>query len=197
MAGILPAAAGAGHSRPHKHGAVASGTSAAHTRGCAGAPTTIEWRPIMLRKLIATSPELVPMLARLCLGVVMFPHGAQKALGMFGGYGFSGTMTYFTDTMGIPWVFGFLAIVAEFLGSIGLIVGCLSRVAAFGIGCVMVVAVTSTHWKNGFFMNWSGKQAGEGYEYHMLAIALALIVVLRGGGMLSLDRRLAARAANN
>lgn len=150
----------------------------------------------MLRRLLATSPELVPMLARLCLGVVMFPHGAQKALGMFGGYGFSGTMTYFTDTMGIPWVFGFLAIVAEFLGSIALIVGGLSRVAAFGIGSVMVVAVSTTHWHNGFFMNWTGKQAGEGYEYHLLAIALALIVVLRGGGMLSLDRRLAARAAN-
>ena len=147
----------------------------------------------MLRKLLATSPDFLPTLARLALGAVMFPHGAQKVLGWFGGYGFGGTMGFFTNTMGIPWVFGFLAIVAEFVGALGLIVGGLARVAAFGIASVMVVAVATTHWQNGFFMNWGGTQKGEGFEYHVLALALAVIVMLRGSGALSLDRWLAAR----
>jgi putative oxidoreductase len=123
----------------------------------------------------------------------MFPHGAQKMLGWFGGYGFSGTMGFFTQQMGIPFIFALLAILAEFLGSLGLITGLLSRVAAFGIASVMVVAVLTTHFGNGFFMNWYGNQKGEGFEYHLLAIALALIVIIRGSGAFSLDRILAKK----
>ncbi|MFT5471533.1 MAG: putative oxidoreductase [Verrucomicrobiales bacterium] len=129
----------------------------------------------------------------------MFPHGAQKLLGWFGGHGFTGTMNFFTGTMHIPAAFAFLAIMAEFAGSLGLIAGLFSRVAAFGIACVMAVAILTSHVANGFFMNWSGNQKGEGYEYHLLAIGLALIVMIYGGGKASLDsviqRKLTSRVS--
>jgi putative oxidoreductase len=125
------------------------------------------------------------------LGFVMFPHGAQKMLGWFGGHGFSGTMGFFTGTMHIPAVFAFLAILAEFAGSLGLITGLLSRVAAFGIATNMVVAILIAHAANGFFMNWFGNQKGEGFEYHLLAIGLALIVLIHGAGKASLDALIA------
>ncbi len=116
----------------------------------------------------------------------MFPHGAQKILGWFGGYGFSGTMHFFTQQMHIPALLAFLAIMAEFAGSIGLVVGCLSRIATFGIAVNMVVALF-IHFPNGFFMNWFGHQNGEGFEYHLLAIGLALIVIFYGAGKASFD----------
>ncbi|MEO6995390.1 MAG: DoxX family protein, partial [Lacunisphaera sp.] len=130
---------------------------------------------------------------RLTLGLVIFPHGAQKMLGWFGGYGFSGTMGFFTGTMHIPAFFAVLAIIAEFFGSLALIAGLFSRVAAFGIASVMTVAIATTHYANGFFMNWSGQQKGEGFEYHILALGLALIVMIYGAGKLSLDRTIAGK----
>jgi putative oxidoreductase len=142
----------------------------------------------MLRKLTATSDDPVMTILRLVLGVVFFFHGAQKVLGWFGGYGFSGTMNFFTHNMGIPAVFAFLAIAAEFLGSLGLILGLLARVAAGGIIVNMVMAILMVHRANGIFMNWSGNQKGEGYEYHLLAIAIGLAVVIRGAGAFSVDR---------
>jgi putative oxidoreductase len=141
-----------------------------------------------LQILCKTNNCFGPFLARLTLGIVMFPHGAQKMLGMFGGYGFSGTMNFFTQQMHIPAPLAFLAIMAEFAGSLGLIVGCLSRVAAFGIATNLVVAICTVHFPNGFFMNWYGNQKGEGFEYHLLAIGLALIVMVCGAGMASIDR---------
>src|SRR6266849_6036490 len=128
--------------------------------------------------LLKTDDSFAPLIARLTLGLVMFPHGAQKALGWFGGYGFSGTMNFFTGQMHIPALFAFLAIAAEFAGSIGLIAGFLSRVSAFGIAVTMLVATLLVHASNGFFMNWAGNQKGEGCEYHLLAVGLALIVIL-------------------
>jgi putative oxidoreductase len=122
----------------------------------------------------------------------MFPHGAQKVLGWFGGHGFSATMGAFTHSMHIPAVFAFLAIAAEFAGSLGLIVGFLSRVAAFGIAMNMTVAILAVHHANGFFMNWMGNQKGEGFEYHLLAIGLALVVMVCGGGKASIDSALSA-----
>ena len=124
---------------------------------------------------------------RLFLGMVMFPHGAQKLLGWFGGHGFTGTMHFFTVTMGIPYVFALLAILAESVGSIGLILGLFTRICAFGIGVTIVVAVLMVHLKNGFFMNWFGTQAGEGYEYHLLVLGMALTLMFTGGGRWSLD----------
>lgn len=124
----------------------------------------------------------------------MFPHGAQKMLGWFGGHGFSATMHAFTTMMHLPAVLAFLAILAEFAGSLGLITGLLSRISALGIGVNMVVAIVKVHAANGFFMNWSGHQKGEGIEYHLLAIGLALIVLIYGGGKWSLDRLIAKRS---
>ena len=144
----------------------------------------------LLHALVKTNDSLTPLIARLTLGIVMFPHGAQKALGWFGGNGFTGTMGFFTGMLHIPAFFAFLAIAAEFAGALGLIVGCLSRVAAFGIATVMVVAIVTVHAANGLFMNWSGKQAGEGFEYHLLVLGLALIVMIAGAGQASIDAAL-------
>jgi putative oxidoreductase len=142
----------------------------------------------MLRKLIQTNNRVAPAILRLVLGVVFFTHGAQKMLGWWGGYGFSGTMGMFTQGMGIPAVFAFLAIAAEFLGGLGLILGLLGRVAAFGIACNMLVAIVKVHAANGLFMNWAGKQKGEGFEYHLLVLAMTAAIMIAGSGALSIDR---------
>ena len=144
----------------------------------------------MFRKLISTSDDYAVTAARLILGVVFFAHGAQKMLGWFGGYGFTGTMGFFTQMMHIPAPLAFLAICAEFFGGLGLLVGLLGRVAAFGITMNMLVAIFTVHIHNGFFANWTGQQKGEGFEYHLLAIALALVVMIKGSGALSVDRAL-------
>ena len=142
----------------------------------------------MLQKIVHTKDDYAITILRLVLGIVFFAHGAQKMLGWFGGYGFSGTMGFFTHQMGIPAPFAFLAICAEFFGGLGLIVGALGRIAAFGIMCNMIVAVMMVHIHNGLFMNWFGNQKGEGYEYHLLAIAAALAIIIEGSGALSIDR---------
>ena len=136
--------------------------------------------------LFHTDGTWIPLVLRLALAAVIFPHGAQKLLGWFGGYGFKGTMGYFTSS-GIPAPLALLAIIAEFFGSLGLALGLLTRVAAFGIACVMVVAIFKVHVPNGFFMNWYGNQKGEGFEFHLLAIGLALALILGGAGLWSLD----------
>ena len=99
----------------------------------------------MIRKLTATDNDCAITVLRLVLGIVFFAHGAQKMLGWFGGYGFTGTMGFFTGMMHIPAVFAFLAIAAEFFGGLGLIFGLFTRVAAFGIFCNMLVAVAMVH----------------------------------------------------
>ena len=142
----------------------------------------------MFRKLMNTTNDFSITILRLVLGVVFFAHGAQKALGWFGGYGFTGTMGFFTQQAHIPAPFAFLAICAEFLGGIGLLLGLLGRVAAFGIACNMVVAVVMVHRQFGFFANWVGNQKGEGYEYHLLAIAITFAIMIKGSGALSVDR---------
>ena len=129
---------------------------------------------------------------RLRLGCVFFPRWMQKLLGWFGGYGFSGTFGFFTG-MGVPALFAVLAILAEGLGSLGLLTGLLTRVSALGIGTNMVVAVLMIHHKFGFFMNWEGKQAGEGFEYHILVIAIAIALIIKGGGRWSIDRVIAKK----
>ena len=147
----------------------------------------------MFRKLLATSDDWTLTLLRLVLGTLFFVHGAQKTLGWFGGYGFTGTMGFFTGMLHIPAPLAFLAICAEFLGGIGLILGALGRIAAFGIATNMLVAIVMVHSHFGFFMNWSGQQKGEGFEYHLLAIAIALVLMVRGSGCFSVDRALAGK----
>ena len=147
----------------------------------------------MWKKLIKTDKDVVSLILRVVLGIVFYYHGMQKLTTMYGGHGFTGTMGFFTGTLGIPAFFAFLAIMAEGLGWAGLISGFLTRVAAFGITVNMIVAVYMLHWQNGIFMNWFGNQKGEGFEYHLLAVALALVVVIRGSGAYSLDAWIAGR----
>jgi len=147
----------------------------------------------MFRKLIATDDDVASLILRVVTGIVFFAHGAQLALGWFGGNGFNATMQFFTQNMHIPAVFAFLAIAAQFLGSLGLIVGLLTRVAAFGIGAVMLVAAVMVHLPIGFFMNWFGNQKGEGFEYHLLAMAIAVALMIKGGGKASIDRALSGK----
>ena len=140
--------------------------------------------------LFQTDGTIVPLVLRLALAVVIFPHGAQKALGWFGGHGLRGTLGSF-GSQGIPLPLGLLAVAAEFLGSLGVAVGLLTRVAAFGIACVMVVAILTVHRRFGFFMNWFGTQEGEGFEYHLLALGVAIALILGGAGQWSLDAMIA------
>jgi len=130
------------------------------------------------------------LVLRVMLGIVFFPHGAQKLFGWFGGNGFSGTMAFFTDKMEIPALLAFLAIMAESVGAAAVIAGYFTRIGALGIGTNMVVAIFMVHLPNGFFMNWFGNQKGEGFEYHLLAIAIALSLIIKGGGKWSIDRML-------
>ena len=146
----------------------------------------------MLKKLFHTEDDTVLTILRLVLGVVFLAHGSQKMLGWFGGYGFKATMGFFTQTLHVPTVFAFLAICAEFFGGLGLLLGLLSRIAAFGIIANMLVAIFMVHLPNGFFMNWSGQQKGEGFEYHVLVVALTLAVMIKGVGAFSLDRAISA-----
>ncbi len=140
--------------------------------------------------LLQTAHSPAATIARVALGLVIFPHGAQKLFGWFGGHGFRGTMGYF-KSLGIPAVFGVLAILAESVGPVALVLGLLGRVAALGILSVMLVATLRVHRPNGLYMNWSGQQKGEGFEFHVLAAALALVVILLGSGAWSLDRLIA------
>lgn len=141
----------------------------------------------MISSIFRTSDDLGAFVARITLGVVMLPHGLQKLLGLFGGAGFSGTVEFFVSS-GIPAFVAILIIIGESFGSIGLIAGFLSRLAALGITVIMLGAIVTVHLQNGFFMNWGGTAAGEGFEFHLLAVGLGLIVLIKGGGIWSADR---------
>ena len=144
----------------------------------------------MFKKLIRTKDDLAVFILRVMLGIAFLPHGAQKVLGWYGGHGFQATLSSFTDKMHIPLIFALLAILAESLGAIALIFGFFTRVAAFGIAVVMAVAIYMVHGHNGFFMNWSGAQKGEGFEYHFLVLAIAIALMIKGGGSFSIDKKL-------
>src|SRR5712671_3581353 len=134
----------------------------------------------MIRRLLATDDSTATAILRLVLVIAFGAHGAQKMLGWFGGLGYSGTMGFFTGTMHIPAPLAFLAIAAEFFGGLGLILGFLTRIAAFGIAMNMVVAIAMVHSSFGFFMNWTGTQKGEGFEYHLLVLAITAFLMIRG-----------------
>lgn len=146
-----------------------------------------------MKRLMRTDGGAAGLILRLTLAIVFFPHGAQKALGWFGGGGFSGTMASFTEQMGLPWLIAFLVIAAEFLGSLGLLFGFLTRICALGVGAVMIGAISMVHAPNGFFMNWMGQQAGEGFEYHLLVLGIVLALLITGGGAASVDKAIAGR----
>ena len=147
-----------------------------------------------VRRALSTTAGWSSTVARLVLAVVMFPHGAQKLLGWFGGYGFAGTLGFLTDKMGLPKPLAASVILIEFAAPLLLVAGLGTRFAALGIGAIMIGAIATVHASQGFFMNWSGTQAGEGFEYHLLALGLVAVLLAQGGGRWSLDRRLGAHA---
>jgi putative oxidoreductase len=150
----------------------------------------------MLKRIFNTQTDYALTFSRFVLGFLFFVHGGQLMLGWFGGYGLSGSMQFFTRQLGVPAFFAFLAISGQFFGGLMLIIGLAGRAAALATISIMAVAVAKVHWQFGLFMNWFGTQKGEGFEYHLLAVALGLVVVLRGSGALSLDRLLARSHAS-
>jgi putative oxidoreductase len=153
-------------------------------------PGTLAPRSVIAR-VLGTTDDTAATIARVALGLTMLPHGAQKLLGWFGGHGFSGTMGFLTTQAGLPYLVALLVILIESFGALALVAGLLGRLAAAGVAAVMIGATLTVHLANGFFMNWSGAQKGEGFEYHVLAVALAAVVMVRGSGAYSLDRVLA------
>lgn len=146
-----------------------------------------------MKPLLETDESWAGLILRAMLGLVMFPHGAQKLLGWYGGFGFGGTMGFFTEEMHLPWIVGFLVIVGEFFGSLALLAGFLTRFVAASYIVIMAGAIATVHLPHGFFMNWLGKQAGEGFEYHLLVIGISAALLVVGGGRWSVDGILARR----
>ena len=146
-----------------------------------------------MRKFFQTDDEWTGLILRLTAGLVMFPHGAQKLLGWFGGFGFNGTMGYFTETLHLPWLVAFLVIVGESFGSVALVLGLLTRFTAASYIVIMLGAITMAHLPYGFFMNWFGKQQGEGFEFHLLVIGIAAALLVTGAGRWSADRLIAEK----
>ena len=144
----------------------------------------------MKNKIFKTNNDWTGVITRLTIGLILFPHGAQKMLGMFGGYGFTGTMGFFTDTMNLPWIIGFLVIIIEFIGALSLIAGFASRIWSALTIILFLGIIFTSHLHNGFFMNWFGNQKGEGYEYHLLIVGLAIATLINGSGKYSVDERL-------
>jgi putative oxidoreductase len=148
----------------------------------------------MFKRLLQTTNDPVFTIIRLLLGLVFFAHGAQKMLGWFGGYGFSGTLSAFSAS-GMPAPLALFVILTEFFGSVALICGAFARVASGAIALLMVGAIVMVHAHFGFYMNWFGQQKGEGFEYHLLAIGLAVAVLVRGAGSFSIDGLLSKSTA--
>ena len=141
----------------------------------------------LVKTLLTTNPNIGFSIARLTLGLVIFPHGAQKLLGLFGGNGYSATMDFFTAQMGLPNMVAFSIVLIEFFGSISLILGFFSRFWALSLTGMFMGIIYTTQMEHGFFMNWFGNQAGEGYEYSLLVIGLALTILVNGSGKWSMD----------
>jgi putative oxidoreductase len=140
-----------------------------------------------METMFKTDDSWASVVLRVMLGVVMFAHGAQKLFGWFGGNGFSGTMGFFTNVMQLPWLIAFLVIMGESLGSLALIAGLLTRFTAASFIVIMLGAIATSHWPQGFFMNWFGNQQGEGFEYHLLVIGMSAALFIAGGGKWSVD----------
>ena len=135
-------------------------------------------------------------IVRVTLGVVILAHGLQKLLGAFGGFGFDASMSYFTQTVGVPWILGFLVIIGESVGMVLLIAGVFARLVA-GSLVVIMFGAAAMNASNGFFMNWFGKQPGEGIEFFILAIGMALVIAVKGAGKWSVDGWLAQSGSSN
>jgi len=143
-----------------------------------------------MKNIFKTNNDWTGLLLRLTIAIVIFPHGAQKLLGWFGGYGFTGTMNFFTATVGLPRIIGFLVILLEFFGSILLVLGLGSRIIAISMIALSIGIIFTSHIQNGFFMNWFGNQKGEGFEYFLFLIGLSVVLLLNGSGKFSSDHSL-------
>ena len=141
----------------------------------------------MKNKIFNTNNDWTGFVTRLSIGLILFPHGAQQMLGLFGGYGFSGTMSFLTDTMHLPWLIAFLVITIEFFGSISLVTGFASRLWSIAMAVIFIGTIFTAHIGNGFFMNWYGTQKGEGFEYALLIVGLSIATVINGSGKYSID----------
>jgi putative oxidoreductase len=141
----------------------------------------------MKAAIFYTNNSWSPAILRILLGLVLLGHGAQKLLGWFDGYGFDGTMAFFTGTVGLPRMIGFLVIVIEFFGSLSLLLGFATRIWSISMAILFIGIIYTTHLENGFFMNWFGNQKGEGYEYFLLAISISTSLAITGGGKFSMD----------
>ena len=142
----------------------------------------------MFNEFLRTDNSPAQLFIRLALGVVMFPHGAQKVLGWFGGPGITKTLQAFAG-MGFP-QWSVLALMGvESLGAVLLVFGFLTRLWAIGIGASITICMFLSHVQHGFFMNWFGQQQGEGFEYHLLVIGICVALLTKGGGALSMDRK--------
>ncbi len=161
----------------------------------AQASSPLTWSARARELALATRADLSSPLLRLGLAAVMFPHGAQKLLGWFGGYGYEGTMGFLTGSIGLPAPLASLTIGLEFFGPLLLVLGLGVRFVAAGFAAIMLGAIATVHAQHGFFMNWFGAQQGEGFEFHLLVITMALALVVRGAGSFSLDRKLQAQPA--
>lgn len=147
----------------------------------------------MFKALLRTDNNMGSIFLRLALGIVMFPHGAQKVLGLFGGPGYEKTVEMFTTKMHFPVYAVILLMITEFVGSLCLITGLFTRVFALAIGISMAICAYGNHIQNGFFMNWMGNQKGEGFEFHILVAGIALALAVKGGGAFSIDKMIAKK----
>jgi putative oxidoreductase len=151
----------------------------------------------MKQTIFSTNNDWTGLVTRLTIGLILFPHGAQKLLGWFGGYGFSGSMAFFTGTVHLPWIIGFIVIMIEFFGMLLLIAGVGGRVWALLTIVLMTGILITSHLDNGFFMNWFGNQKGEGYEFDLLVIGLSVATLVNGSGKFSVDGWLFAGNRSN
>ena len=143
----------------------------------------------LLERLRRTDDNSASIILRISFVIMMLPHGAGKVFGIFGGFGFEKTMQHMTENMHIPYIFALLAIIIEFVSSLAILAGFQTRVNALLLGVVMFVAGTM-HIQHGFYMNWFGQKAGEGFEFHILAVGMMLALAVLGGGKYSLDRKM-------
>lgn len=147
----------------------------------------------MFRKLTSTGNSAAFFFLRIALGVVLLAHGLQQTLGVLGGVGMSAKLDYYYNSYHIPKFIGFFGISIISIGAVMLIIGFCSRIIAFFSGIFLLTAAVLVHIQNGIFMNWTGQNSGEGFEYHILGIAIAVAIVIYGGGWLSVDRYLCDR----
>lgn len=140
-----------------------------------------------MKNVLENEKDIAVLILRITVGVVIFAHGAQKLFGWFGGYGFTGTMGYFTETVGLPYIIGFLVIIGESIGMIALALGLLTRFSAISLIVIMSGAFFIDHLPHGFYMNWFGQNAGEGFEFDILVAGAAAAIAVIGAGRYSVD----------